>query len=149
MDTLWRLVTDLLIVRELGLLQLEEMLYAQLVFIYRSPDTLMRLTRRLRHEGEQQRRNTLDNEEQLLPPTPPLPPTSPFVAPTRSSFTSPPHNSTAQSGTQQTPLSQTIPSTSQLHSGIHSSSQPAVGSSVQSPTTPTESSLRQRSKPKA
>ena len=149
-DTLWRLVTDLLIVRELSQLQLEEMLYAQLVFIYRSPQTLIGLTRRLRNEEEQLRRNTLTYGEQP-PPSPPA--NSSTALPRSDPASSPPIRPVAEpfqrqmsSGIRQFPLSDPASSTALLHASTRSE---PPASSLHSPPALTDSSLRQRStKPK-
>ncbi|XP_026300505.1 piezo-type mechanosensitive ion channel component isoform X3 [Apis mellifera] len=57
-DRILRLCLDIYLVRESGELSLEEDLFAKLIFLYRSPETLIRWTR-LPEEGER-----TDNEDQ-------------------------------------------------------------------------------------
>jgi len=45
-DLLLKLCLDIYMVRECGELRLEEDLFSQLIFLYRSPETLIKVTRR-------------------------------------------------------------------------------------------------------
>ncbi|XP_060039213.1 piezo-type mechanosensitive ion channel component 1-like [Erinaceus europaeus] len=44
-DRVFRLCTDIFLVRELGELELEQQLFAKLIFLYRSPETMIKWTR--------------------------------------------------------------------------------------------------------
>ncbi|XP_037357549.2 piezo-type mechanosensitive ion channel component 2-like [Talpa occidentalis] len=44
-DRVYRLCTDIFLVRELGELELEQQLFAKLIFLYRSPETMIKWTR--------------------------------------------------------------------------------------------------------
>ena len=44
-DRLWHLLCDIYLVREHNILRIEEQLFAKLLFLYRSPDTLIRFTK--------------------------------------------------------------------------------------------------------
>ncbi len=44
-DRLWKLLRDIYLVRENYMLRIEEQLFAKLLFLYRSPETLIRFTK--------------------------------------------------------------------------------------------------------
>jgi hypothetical protein len=44
-DRLWHLLRDIYLVREHTVLLIEEQLFAKLIFLYRSPETLIRFTK--------------------------------------------------------------------------------------------------------
>lgn len=48
-DRILKLCTDIFLVRETGDLDLEEQLFAKLIFLYRSPETMIKWTRE-RHD---------------------------------------------------------------------------------------------------
>ena len=52
---LLQLCLDIYLVREIGELNLEEDLFAKLIFLYRSPETLIKWTRP--HEGKEEEGN--------------------------------------------------------------------------------------------
>ncbi len=44
-DRIWHLLKDIYLVRECDYLRMEEDLFARLIFLYRSPETLIRFTK--------------------------------------------------------------------------------------------------------
>jgi piezo-type mechanosensitive ion channel component 1/2 len=44
-ERLWHLLKDIYLVREHNILQIEEQLFAKLIFLYRSSETLIRFTK--------------------------------------------------------------------------------------------------------
>jgi piezo-type mechanosensitive ion channel component 1/2 len=44
-DRLWHLLRDIYLVREHNILRIEEQLFGKLIFLYRSPDTLIKFTK--------------------------------------------------------------------------------------------------------
>jgi len=44
-ERLWHLLRDIYLVREHSFQRIEEQLFAKLIFLYRSPETLIRFTR--------------------------------------------------------------------------------------------------------
>jgi hypothetical protein len=44
-DRVWHLLRDIYLVRENDMLRIEEQLFAKLIFLYRSPETLIRFTK--------------------------------------------------------------------------------------------------------
>jgi len=44
-ERLWNLLRDIYLVREHDILSTEEQLFAKLIFLYRSPETLIRFTK--------------------------------------------------------------------------------------------------------
>ena len=44
-ERLWHLLRDICLVREHDILRIEEQLFAKLIFLYRSPETLIRFTK--------------------------------------------------------------------------------------------------------
>lgn len=44
-ERLWHLLRDIYLVREHGILRIEEQLFAKLLFLYRSPETLILFTK--------------------------------------------------------------------------------------------------------
>ena len=48
-DRIWHLLKDIYLVRECSYLRIEEDLFAKLLFLYRSPETLVRFTKSKRH----------------------------------------------------------------------------------------------------